>query len=517
LPLKIWRQKPKASKLSEPVDKSMLPQSTQILVIGGGPAGSTAATLLAREGFEVTLVERETFPRYHIGESLLPSALEIFDLLGVREKIEAYGFQRKPGAYLEWGSEQWNLNFGELAGNQTYSFQVRRAEFDQLLLEHAKTQGVKVYEGCEVQQLYFHDDRPYRATWTKANNLSGEISFDYLLDASGRAGLLSTKYLQNRYHHNVFQNVAIWGYWKGVKRLPKAREGAIAVGSIQDGWLWAIPLDAETMSIGAVIHKSTYKTRRMKNLEDLYSELLAESPLLSAMVAPGELVSKVSVEQDYSYSAERFCGPGYFILGDAACFLDPLLSSGVHLATYSALLAAASTTSILRAEVAETQANNFYDQSYRQAYLRFLVFVSAFYDQNRGKDSYFWEAQKLSRHDFKDSDLKLAFLNLVSGIEDLVDAQEALPEVVVGEMSKQIEANHGFRQEKQALKTAESDDTIRQNVQFFDSVEGFASLSPAGAIDGLYVVTKPKLGLAKATPSAEMLTLEKVSAAVSIL
>lgn len=494
----------------------MPPKSTKILVIGGGPAGSTAATLLAREGFEITLLERETFPRYHIGESLLPSALEIFDLLGVREKIEAYGFQRKPGAYLEWGREKWSLNFGELTGNQTYSFQVRRAEFDQLLLEHAKTQGVKVYEGCEVQQLYFQDERPYRATWSKANNLSGEIEFDYLLDASGRAGLLSTRYLQNRYNHNVFQNVAIWGYWKGVNRLPEGREGAIAVGSIQDGWIWAIPLDEETMSVGAVIHKSTYKTKRMKNLEDVYGELLAESPLISKMVAPGELVSKVSVEKDYSYSADRFCGPGYFILGDAACFLDPLLSSGVHLATYSALLAAASTISILRGEVNKDQAANFYDQSYRQAYLRFLVFVSAFYDQNRGKDSYFWEAQKLSRHDFKDSDLKLAFLNLVSGVEDLVDAQEELPEVVMGEMSKQIEANHSSRKNKQSLKIAETDDTIQQNVQFFNSVEGFTSLSPAGAVNGLYVVTKPNLGLAKATRSAEMISVEKVGAALSI-
>jgi flavin-dependent dehydrogenase len=495
----------------------MLPQSTKILVIGGGPAGSTAATLLAREGFEVTLLEREVFPRYHIGESLLPSALEIFDLLGVREKIEAYGFQRKPGAYLEWGSEKWSLNFGELTGNQTYSFQVRRAEFDQLLLEHAKTQGVKVYEGCEVQRLYFQDDRPYRATWTKGNHIFGEIEFDYLLDASGRAGLLSTKYLQNRYHHNMFQNVAIWGYWKGAKRLPEGREGAIAVGSIQNGWLWAIPLDGETMSVGAVIHKSTYKTRRMNNLKDLYSELLAESPLISEMVELGQLVSKVSVEKDYSYSAESFCGPGYFILGDAACFLDPLLSSGVHLATYSALLAAASTTSILRGEVNETQAANFYDQSYRQAYLRFLVFVSAFYDQNRGKDSYFWEAQKLSRHDFKEGDLKLAFLNLVSGIEDLVDAQEALPEVVMGEMSKKIETNHSCRQNKQSLKIAETDDSIRENVQFFDAVEGFTSLSPAGAINGLYVVTKPKLGLAKTDPIAETISVEKESQIVSIL
>lgn len=489
---------------------------TRVLILGGGPAGSTAASLLARDGVEVTLIEREVFPRYHIGESLLPSCLEIADLIGARELIEKEGFQRKPGAYLEWGPESWSLDFGELRGRHTYSFQVERSRFDHLLLRHARSQGAAVHEGVEVRSLDFDETgRPCRAHWvlrsgseapevsevSEVPEITGVIEFDYLIDASGRNGIMASRYLRNRKYHRVFQNVALWGYWEGaVCGEPGYREGSIAVGSIPDGWLWSIPLGEGRTSIGAVLHKTAFsRMNKVSSREAIYQEAIASSPLLTRICAPATLVSEVKLETDYSYAAESFCGPGFFLCGDAACFLDPLLSTGVHLAMLSALLGAASVASLLRGEVSEPQALSFFEKSYRQAYLRFLVFVSAFYDQRRGKESYFEEARSLSHYDVEGQGLRQAFLNLVSGIEDLSEA-EAVTEHLMGEMSRKMGENLRMRQDKAAMAAlaqggAEQREAQEKNADFFDQVEGLGALDVA--VDGLYVTVQPRLGLSR--------------------
>jgi flavin-dependent dehydrogenase len=482
-----------------------IPEQTKILVIGGGPAGATAATLLAREGYPVTLLEASQFPRYHIGESLLPSILQIIDLIGAREKMESFGFQRKNGAFLEWGQETWPLNFGELSGSHTYAFQVVREDFDQFMLEHARSQGVQAFEGVEVRSMNFEGDRPVSASWlvkTGDNGnkgRQGKTSFDYLIDASGRSGVLATHYLNNRRYHQVFQNIAIWGYYKNTNRLPGSRQGDIAVGSIPNGWLWGIPLHDGTMSVGAVLHRSAVKARRNMQLRDILLEAIDQSPLIKDLVSPGELVSDIKSETDYSYASERFCGPGYFMTGDAAAFLDPLLSSGVHLATFSAMLAAAGLNSFFRSEVSESEMLDFFEKSYRQAYLRFLVFLSAFYDVGRGRDAYFWEAQRLTQEDISGADLKYAFLKLVTGLKDLSDAQSDTHHFLLTEMGRRINENLSMRKDKDALasRKGEAKEAARENAGFFSSVEGLFSLNESNAIDGLYVATQPYLRLAR--------------------
>jgi flavin-dependent dehydrogenase len=481
------------------------PAHTRVLVIGGGPAGSTAATLLARQGIQAVCIERERFPRYHIGESLLPSVLEVCDLLGVRDKVEAARFVRKPGAQVDWGGERWRLDFGELSGQHVYSFQVERAAFDHILLEHANTQGVEVFEGCEVTSIDWRDGRCHQVSWRTESGDTGVTQFDFLVDASGRNGLIGTRYRKNRMYHKAFRNVAIWGYWDGIDQGDEDFRGAIRISSIPEGWGWVIPLRDGRTSVGLVVHKDHVRARKGDEIASIYQDGLRQSDLLTTILAPGRLVSEIKVETDYSYGSSAFSGDGYFVCGDAACFLDPLLSTGVHLATFSAMTAAAAIGTIVRGELPEERCRRYFEATYRKAYLRLLVMVSAFYDQNRGKRGYFWEAQRLTRGDLQGFDIQQAFLHLVTGAQDLNDAGGRVDlEMVRAAVAHRIEENMSLRRDKEALMAMLADGAdeadhrrIDANRTFMDQVEGLFALSPTDSVDNIHMVTHPRLGLAE--------------------
>ncbi|WP_327697958.1 tryptophan 7-halogenase [Streptomyces sp. NBC_00459] len=445
---------------------------TRILVIGGGPAGSTASTLLAKQGFEVTLLEAATFPRYHIGESILPSALPVLDLLGVRKKVEEYGFVRKGGAYFEWGPENWELNFDHLEGSDAYSYQVVRSEFDKILLDHAGESGVEVHEGTRISEIGFDGERPVSAVWKRGAE-TGTITFDFLIDCSGRNGVMATKYLKNRKFNEAFKNIAVWSYFRGVKPLDKGPKGAIAVCSVPDGWFWAIPLHDGTHSVGLVNNAArfTEHRNRLGGTDEVFAEAVESSSRIKDMLAGAERIADFKAEQDYSYAAENFTGPGYVLAGDAACFLDPLLSTGVHLATFSGLLAGAGVSSVLRGELTEDEALGFYQQAYRQAYERLLILVSFFY-KSFSRQSQFFEAQKLTRRERGMLHLYESFLNVVTGVEDIADTKDSALDAVARRMA---ESGHLFAGESEAMAAMPtSQDT---------------------AVGGLYLVFEPRLGL----------------------
>ncbi|HET9139713.1 NAD(P)/FAD-dependent oxidoreductase [Actinophytocola sp.] len=457
---------------------------TQILVVGGGPAGSTAAGLLAKQGFQVTLLERDVFPRYHIGESILPSCRPIFELLGVWDKINAHGFQPKGGAYFFWGPEEWEVRFTELGEDGTNAWQVIRSDFDKLLLDHARELGVEVTEGIAVKELEFDGERPVAARWAETKNpdRGGRITFDYLVDASGRGGVIATKYNKSRKFHNVFRNVAAWTYWRGAKELDRGPKGAITVASVEDGWFWAIPLHDGTLSVGLVTGRDNFNEKRTElgSIEAVYDKALGQCPAVLDLLVDAEQVAGMKVEQDYSYAADEFAGPGYLLCGDAACFLDPLLSTGVHLATYSGMLGAAAIGSVLRGEVAEEEAWDFFGTVYRQAYERLLVLVSTFYESYKGKEHHFYNAQRLSQEDRDELNVQAAFDRIVTGIADLDDAQDV------------------YRRVQQHLHGAESGDPNPLANLNKVHEQKKAPMSPDKAVGGLYLAFRPQLGLRRA-------------------
>jgi 2-polyprenyl-6-methoxyphenol hydroxylase-like FAD-dependent oxidoreductase len=256
------------------------------------------------------------------------------------------------------------------------------------------------------------------------------------------------------------------------------------------------------------MHKSKLKELRgRQSLEEIYRDSLASSPIVSELVGPGKLTSSLRAETDYSYAAESFSGPGYYLVGDAACFLDPLLSTGIHLATFSGLVAAASISSALRGEVGEEEAAEFFGASYRRAYMRMLVVVSAFYQMHTGRDVYFRKAQELTGGDYDSEDLAAAFVNVVSGAEDMKNVGEATSVELLDSLMRVYAKHYEFlrswrRGEGQPLSE------IQQGVgrmRFVDSVQEEFSLTPETAVNGLYVRTGSSLGL---EPVADLAGLE---------
>lgn len=406
-----------------------VPAHAKVLVIGGGPGGSMSAILLAREGFDVVVLERDKFPRYHIGESLLTSAIPVLKFVGLYERMQAHGFKRKHGGFftLKDGADPGHIDFREVSEHK-HSYQVIRSEFDHLLLQYAAEMGAKVFEETSVTGVKLEGDRPVRASWQRSDGTTGEISFDYVIDASGVSGLMSTKVLHNRQIQPAFTNIAVGSYWKNytpyVTPDGKPQEGEFYMEALKDGsgWVWTVPLHDGTLSVGVVVHSDHFRTMRdeTEDLEGIYALGLSRATNVSQMLANAEKVQEVKVWRDFSYVADSFAGPGYRMVGDAAAFIDPLFSTGVHLAFLGALSGAATVAGQLRGEIDDATAIEFHDQCIRKAYVRFAVIVSGMYKQIHRQD-------EVVLYGIGKQDFQHAFgviLPLVSGSADLGTTDE---------------------------------------------------------------------------------------------
>jgi flavin-dependent dehydrogenase len=470
------------------------PSETSVLVIGGGPAGSLTATLLAREGVDVTLLERDRHPRYHVGESLVPSLIPILRFAGLGEKIESYGFVKKPGALFKVKHDvpPGYVEFGK-AKSHPYSFQVVRSEFDQLLFTHAREEGARTHEECKVTEIELEGERPVAARWTLVGGREGRTACEYLVDASGLDGVMSLRYLRNRTFQEAFKNVALVQYWTGTGKLEGDREGAIFVEALLDGtgWSWVIPLHDGTTSVGIVIDSDTYKRVRREHgsLEETFRAELDQCPETTKLLGDGRAVGEVRSFQDYSYAAERFSGPGFRLVGDAAGFIDPFFSTGVHMACLSALSGAASIASVRRDEVSEDEALRYHEKLVRRSYLRLMMAVSGVYAQIRNQ-------KDVVLGGVSPDNFQLAFdllQPLVSG--DIDFTLEKMPAHTV---QRTMEYLGGAMME---LHHVESGSIISKIIGRRISKMELEDIQPVNAIDGLYLrMERGRLGLQRVTP-----------------
>ena len=375
-----------------------------IIVIGGGPAGSCVSALLARQRRSVVLLERERFPRAHVGESLLPASIPILRDLGALDAVNRAGFTVKAGATMIWGVDRqpWSWHFSETNASNPTSYQVWRPEFDAILLNNARRLGVDVREGWQATGVVFDAAgtavavrcRPADAS---GGNLDGSVQLPagYVVDASGPGGLLARQ-LRLRRWDDFFRNLAVYGYYQGGERLPAPDQGNILIESQPAGWLWHIPLRDGWASVGAVVDAEAGQ-RGIRELgpQRFLESQIAAAPQLAAMLASARFASGPEVLRDWSYRCQSLHGPGYILVGDAGCFIDPLFSSGVHLALTSATLAAAAVASALDDPTMAGPAGQVYQQLYYKEYGHFRELARLFYSSNRTADSYFWEARRL--------------------------------------------------------------------------------------------------------------------------
>jgi len=326
-------------------NRTPIPQEVPVIVIGGGPAGSTVSTLVAEQGHRVILFERDHFPRFHIGESLIPETYWVLKRLGMLDKMKQSPFVKKHSVQFVGQSGRLSEPFYFLDHKPhecSQTWQVLRSEFDKMLLDNAREHGVDVHEGARVLEVLFDGPRAVGVKVATEDGSTHEVRAQVVVDASGQGTMISGR-LGLREWDPLLRKMALWTYWKGAYRDAGRDEGATLVLQTQGkmGWFWYIPLHNDVVSVGVVAGSDyLFKNRDGKDHESIYFEEVDRCPEVKRRIAVGTRCDGFHVQKEYSYHSKQAAGDGWVLVGDAFGFLDPLYSSGVLLALKSGQLAA---------------------------------------------------------------------------------------------------------------------------------------------------------------------------------
>ena len=347
-----------------------------VLIVGGGPAGSTAAALLAQRGEKVVLVEKDSHPQFHIGESLLPMNLPLFEALGVKQAIERISMPKYGVEFVSpWHDKTMHLDFAQSWDKSLfYSYQVRRSEFDHILFKNAADRGACVIEGCRISHVEFPPDGGVVATGQDGDGQERRFEAKFLVDASGRDTLLAGR-LGIKQRNRRHASAAVFGHFTGARRLPGKAAGNISIFWFDHGWFWFIPLADGTTSVGAVCPPDFMKQRKT-DVTSFLQSLIAQSPMLSERLAGAQMTGPATATGNYSYRADRMSGHNFIMLGDAYAFIDPVFSTGVFIAMKSAFLGADAVTACLHQPRAEAdRAQRRFETEVRAALARFSWYI----------------------------------------------------------------------------------------------------------------------------------------------
>ncbi|MBI5007069.1 MAG: tryptophan 7-halogenase [Nitrosomonadales bacterium] len=349
--------------------------SCEVLVIGGGPAGSTIAALLAQRGRDVLMLEKSKHPRFHIGESLLPMNMPMFEELGLLEEIKRIGIVKLGAEFVSpWHPAPVMIDFNDALDNTWPSaYQVRRDEFDEVLFKNAAAKGARVVEECKVTDIKFQPGAEALVSTMDKDGQEQRIRARFVVDASGRDTFLSNHF-QMKHRNKKHNSAAMFGHFSGVKRLEGEVEGNISLFWFDHGWFWFIPLADGNTSIGATCWPYYMKTRKT-DMTQFFMDTIAMCPALMERMKEARLVSPVTATGNFSYLSERSSGENYILLGDAFAFIDPIFSSGVFLAMASSFAGADAVERCLDKPQEAAQALKAFDKAIMQGPRVFSWFI----------------------------------------------------------------------------------------------------------------------------------------------